>query len=169
MKKQVPRATFKDIFLSLAEISSFDRGGIVRDKFIDAGITERRFLAVVEQRYGSLGCFLTDQTGRMRFDDDNVALGSIPGPVNLVARDSLEVAFPALKAFVLNEEPNFSFLNEIDLLRLMNVGCRVITGRAGGDHQAAFVAVALARDHRALPFTTGSHGPLFWYVIALYV
>ena len=89
--------------------------------------------------------------GRMRFDDDSVTAGAIPRPVNLVGRNSLKVAFLALKAFVLNEEPNFSFLDEVDLLRLVNVGSRVVTGRARGDHQAAFVAVTLARDHRALP------------------
>ena len=52
-----------------------------------------------------------------------------------------------MKALVLDEEPNLAIHDVIDLFRLVLMGLGMITGCPGGDHKAAFIAVALSDNH----------------------
>jgi len=75
----------------------------------------------------------------------------------------------AMKAFVFDKEPNLAFQHVIDLLRFMLVGFGMITGRSGGDHEAALVTVTLSHNHGS-----GSRFPAldsfgFRYVRVLYM
>src|SRR5437870_13454317 len=84
----------------------------------------------------------------MRFGDLRVFVGAVPGPVNGVGGDTLKIAFLAMKTFVLDKKPNLTFHHVVNLFGFMLMRLGVITRRAGSDHQAALVAVALFDDHR---------------------
>src|SRR5262245_65752981 len=83
----------------------------------------------------------------MGFSDRRLIVGTVPCPVYGVGGDALEVALFAMKTLVLDEEPNLTVHDVVDLLRLVLMGLGVITGRPGGDHGAAFIAVALSHNH----------------------
>jgi hypothetical protein len=83
----------------------------------------------------------------MGFSDRRLFVRTVPCPVYGVGRNALKVPFFAMKAFVLDEEPDLTIHHVIDLLRLVLMGLGMITGRPGGDHEAAFIAVALSHNH----------------------
>src|SRR5262245_38965679 len=83
----------------------------------------------------------------MGFSDRGLFVGTVPCPVYRIGRNALEVTLFAMKAFVLDEEPNLTVHHVVDLLRLVLMGLGMITGRPGGDHEAAFIAVALSHNH----------------------
>ncbi len=60
-------------------------------------------------------------------------------------------------------------MHVIDLLRLVNVRRRMITGGSRSDHQAALIPVALYRYHRTLSLGAGSNPFSFRYIVTLYV
>ena len=105
----------------------------------------------------------------MGFDDDGILVGSVPGPVHFVPRDSLEVALLAVKTLFLDKEPNFAFLNVVELLGFMNVRRRMISRRPRRDHQTAFVAVTFNRHHRTFAFSAGADAFSLWNIFAFYV
>src|SRR5262245_1518388 len=83
----------------------------------------------------------------MGFGDGSVLVGAVPCPVYGVGGNSLKVPFLAMKALVLDEEPNLTVHDVVDLLRFVLMGFGMIAGCAGGDHEAAFIAVALSDNH----------------------
>ena len=83
----------------------------------------------------------------MGFSDRRLIVGTVPCPVDGIGRNALEVALFAMKALVLDEEPDLTVHDVVDLLRLVLMGLGMITGRPGGDHEAAFIAVALSHNH----------------------
>src|SRR5262249_11797687 len=84
----------------------------------------------------------------MGFGDGSVLVGAVPCPVYGVGGNSLKVPFLAMKSLVLDEEPNITVPDSVDLLRFGLMGFGMIAGGAGGDHEAAFIAVALSDNHR---------------------
>ena len=105
----------------------------------------------------------------MGFDDDGVLVGSIPGPVDFVPRDSLEVALLAMKTLCLDEEPNLAFLNIVELFGFVNVRRRMISRCPLRDHQTAFVAITFNRHHRTFSFSAGADAFSLWNIFAFYV
>src|SRR6185436_14325599 len=106
-----PRASLKIIGSGFFEVFALNRCGIEGNEFIDSGLADLWRFAGVEQSHRAVGGLQTDQARGVGFDDDGILVGSVPGPVHFVSRDSLEVALLAVKTLFLDKEPNFAFLN----------------------------------------------------------
>src|SRR5262245_64205470 len=105
----------------------------------------------------------------MCLHDNGVSVGTVPGPVHLIRRDPLKVPSLAMKALFLDEEPDLSFLDVIDLFGLVNVRHCMITRRPRSDHQATLIAIALYRCHGTLSFGARSHAFTFWNIVVFYM
>src|SRR5215510_6865493 len=93
----------------------------------------------------------------MSFDDNRVRIGTIPGPVNLVGGDSVEVSCLAQETALLNKKPDLAVEHVVDLFRLVRMRRGVVPRRPCGVHQAAFVAITASYNHRAFAFHSGSN------------
>src|SRR5262249_27223 len=131
----------------LAEISGFGFILVVRNEPVDPGATNLRSFPVVKQCDCILASAAADKSWRMGFGDGGVLVGAVPCPGYGVSGNSLRDPLLAMKALVLDEEPNLTIHDVIDLLRFVLMGFGMIAGRPGGDHEAAFIAVALFDNH----------------------
>src|SRR5262245_41357874 len=91
----------------------------------------------------------------MRFGDERVGIGIVPGPVDLVRGNSLEIALLAMKSLILDKKPDLAFHDEIKLLRFMRVRLGVITGSPGRNHETALITVPFFHHHGALAGSAG--------------
>src|SRR5262245_62511944 len=83
----------------------------------------------------------------MSLDHHGLLVRSVPRPVDRVRRDPRKIALLAEKSLVLNEEPDFSFEDIVDLLAFVNMRGRMIAGRAHGYFHAGIIAIdSLCRD-----------------------
>src|SRR3984957_5899202 len=81
----------------------------------------------------------------MRFEDHGGLLATIPGPVNLVARDAHDVAGFAAIAAAMDEEIDFAGDDVIHLLAIVHVRASVIARGSFGEHDAGVGAMDLLR------------------------
>src|SRR3989338_2410978 len=169
-RAMVNRIEFADFMRpSTTEVFGFNWGKIERHEFIFSRAGDLGRFAVVEQGHRSLSGLAADQAGGMRLGHHRLFVRAVPGPMDLACRDPLKVALLAMESLVLDEEPYFPFQDVIDLLGLVNVGRGMVAGRPRGDHQAALVAVALARNHRPLALASGPDALALRHAFTLYM
>src|SRR4029450_5884525 len=90
------------------------------------------------------------------------------GPMDSVRGDAMKISLLAQIPLVLDEEPDLAFQHVIDLLRDGHVGFRVVARRPRGHHEAAFVAIGLFHDHRALSLVSTQYDFLYRNVFCFY-
>ncbi len=103
----------------------------------------------------------------MALDHGAVLVAAHPGPVHLAARDAHDVAGPAAPRLVLDEEPDFSVHDIVDLFGFVLMGFGMVARRAGGNHQAAFIAIRLPDDHGTGSRLAALNALAFRYIRAL--
>src|SRR3972149_4753979 len=157
------------IVLLFSKEFAFDSGGIIRHIAIFSGTSDLWFFSLVKEGNGAFARRAADQPGGVSLRHGRLLVGTVPGPVDFIRRDSLKVSLLTMEALFLDEEPNLPFLDVIDLLRLVDMGPGVITGRPRRDHQATLVPKRLPGNHRTFALVAGSNSLAFRHALALYM
>src|SRR4030095_6561989 len=110
----------------LAKNLALDTLPIIGHEIIFARRSHLWILSVVKKADRGLLALPRHECRGMGFDNDRIRVGAVPGPVNLVSWNTMEVSCFAMKAAILDEEPNLALEHVINLFGLMGVRRRRI-------------------------------------------